>query len=105
VTAQLAISTTARPINTAQSSFTGLIYALWLPIGGIALLGRGTRRRWLTLLGIMMLAALIALQFGCGSSGKTPPVTGGTPAGTYTITVSASSGSASRTSPLTLVVQ
>jgi uncharacterized repeat protein (TIGR01451 family) len=105
VTAQLAISTTSRPINTAQLKLNSLIYALWLPIGGIALLGRGGRRRWLTFLGIMILAALIALQFGCGSSGTTPPVTGGTPAGTYTITVSASSGSASRTSPLTLVVQ
>jgi uncharacterized repeat protein (TIGR01451 family) len=106
VTAQLAISTTARPITTAQSWWSGLIYALWLPIGGVALLGSGSRRRrWLAGLFALTLVAIVGLQLGCGSSSPTPPAPSGTPAGTYTVTVSGSSGSASRTSTLTLVVE
>jgi uncharacterized repeat protein (TIGR01451 family) len=106
VTAQLAIATTARPVTTSQSQFGGFIYALWLPIGGFALMGSGMRRRrWLAGLFLLALVAFVGLQLGCGSSGTTPPVTSGTPAGTYTVTVSASSGSASRSTTLTLVVQ
>lgn len=106
VTAQLAIATTARPVTTSQSQFGGWTYALWLPIGGVALIGTGNRRRrWLAGLFVLVLVSFVGLQLGCGSSGTTPPVTSGTPAGTYTVTVSASSGSASRSTTLTLVVQ
>jgi len=56
---------------------------------------------------------LIALQFAAmleacngGSAGPPPPPPqGGTPSGTYTITVSGTSGTAQRTVQFTLVVQ
>jgi len=106
VTAQLAIATTARPVTTAQSWHGVLVYALWLPIGGMALLGSGSRKRkWMAGLFIVVLVAFVGLQMGCGSDSVTPPTTTGTPAGTYTVTVSGTSGTASRTTTLTLIVQ
>jgi hypothetical protein len=106
VTAQLAIATTARPVTTAGWWHGGLVYAMWLPIGAIAMFGSGPRRRrWLGAFFIVTLVAFVGLQMGCGSDSVTPPTTVGTPAGTYTVTVSGSSGSASRTTTLTLIVQ
>jgi hypothetical protein len=48
--------------------------------------------------------ALVIFQAGCGSSTTTTTTTG-TPAGTYPVTVNAVSGSATRTTVVTLVVQ
>ena len=106
VTAQLAIATTARPVTTAQGWHWGLLYALCLPIGGMALLGSGSRKRkWMAGLFIVALVAFVGLQMGCGSESATPPTTTGTPAGTYTVTVSGTSGTAPHTTTLTLIVQ
>jgi hypothetical protein len=49
--------------------------------------------------------ASILFQAGCGGSSTTPAATTGTPAGTYSVTVTGTSGSASRTTTLQLVVQ
>jgi hypothetical protein len=52
---------------------------------------------------LMLCTLLIA---GCGSAAVTqPPNPTGTPAGTYTITVTATSGSAVRSTTVTLIVQ
>ncbi len=93
----------------------GLVYATWLPVSGLLLLGLGiggmriggkTSRKRRVLLGLILSGffALILLQAGCGSS-KSKSITTGTPAGTYTITVTATSGSATRTQSIQLVVQ
>ena len=111
---QLVINTTVRPTPTAglwqRGEPGGPLYATWLPVSGLALLGLGMRktsrkRRWLMGLLLGGFFALVLFQAGCGSSGKSPPPTGGTPAGTYTITVTATSGSATRTAQMQLVVQ
>jgi hypothetical protein len=52
----------------------------------------------------LALATLILLQPACSGHSSTT-TTSGTPAGTYTINVVATSGSFSQTSPITLVVQ
>jgi hypothetical protein len=52
----------------------------------------------------LALATLILLQPACSGHSSSTTTTG-TPAGTYTITVSATSGSFSQTTPITLVVQ
>ena len=110
VSTDLIINTVARVITTTQLSPRGvLFYAMGLPIFGLTVLGVSlgrvsrTRRAMMGLLlgGFFM---VIAFQSGCGSS-QPVTTTSGTPAGTYVITVSAISGSATRTQTVTLVVQ
>ena len=105
-TSSLAINTTMRPLTTAQVTPGNPLYGAWLPVAGIALLGLGgSRRRVIT--GILLggVFAFALLQSGCGSSKKTTPTPTGTPAGTYTINITATSGGATRTVPVTLIVQ
>jgi len=107
-TTTLNISTTARPVTTGSLLPGGPLYTAWLPIGGMSLLGLGVglrRRRWLagTVLGLLI--ALILLLPACGNSSSTTTPTGGTPAGTYTITLTGASGSVSHNFPVTLIVQ
>ena len=80
---------------------------LWLTaiLLAIALFNLATnRRRWnWALLG---LAALWLAAFAaCGSSGQGYTNNTGTPAGTYTITVTGAAGSVSHTTTFTLTVQ
>ena len=108
-TTTLNIKTTARPVNTGSLLRGGPLYATWLPVGGLSLLGLGVgarfrRRRWLAGMVLGLLAGLIVLQAACGNSSSTPAPTGGTPAGTYPITITGSSGSASHNTRVTLIV-
>jgi hypothetical protein len=65
--------------------------------------GRGKLHRLLGLLGFSVLFALVLLQPSC-SSGKTPPTVSGTPSGTYSLTVTATSGSFHQSQPFSLTV-
>jgi uncharacterized repeat protein (TIGR01451 family) len=108
-TTTLNIKTTARPVNTGSLLRGGPLYATWLPVGGLSLLGLSVgagfkRRRWLAGMLLGLLAGLIVLQAACGNSSSTPTPTGGTPAGTYPITITGSSGSASHNTRVTLIV-
>lgn len=106
----LVINTTARTTTISQSIRLRNIYAAFLPISGLALFGTcfagigGRKRRLLITLFIIGLLGTVALQAGCGSSGSITTVSG-TPAGTYNVTITATSGSASRTTVLTFTVQ
>lgn len=112
VTATLTVNTTAtsalleRPSNGPSS---GIFYAMFLPIGGVVLLGglgsSGTRRK--KLFGLLMLGVVLTgllLMPACGGSSSSK--TSGTPAGAYTITVTGTSGAATATGTpaLTLTV-
>lgn len=99
---------------------SGWSWALLLALPGIALLlrglrffGRGARRfetgnRVMTRAGWGAVAAfgalLLILQTSCGKDGTSPP-TGGTPAGTYELTVTATWETVQQTATATLVVQ
>jgi uncharacterized repeat protein (TIGR01451 family) len=106
----LNITTTARPILPVTTSLlTRHFYALWLALPGLTLLGvgAGSNRRRRRILGILLFCALFAmllLQPACSSSNTQLPVSG-TPAGTYQITVTAVSGSDTKSSSITLNVQ
>jgi hypothetical protein len=78
---------------------SNIFYAMFLPLSGLALIGTGfgcanSRRR--KVLGFLMLyailAALLLLPACGGGGGSHPPPHGGTPAGTYTITVTGTDG-------------
>jgi len=108
-TTTLNISTTVRPVTTGSLFRGGPLYAAWLPIGGLSLLGVGVgagfkRRRWLAGMLLGLIAGLILLQSACGGSSSSATTTGGTPAGTYTIVITGSSGSASHNQRVTLIV-
>jgi hypothetical protein len=105
----LNLLTTAQPVSTASVKWHGPLYALWITVPGMAFLGLGAgsrkrRRTWV--LGFIALAAFFALmlmQPAC-SRGVTQPTVSGTPSGTYSLTVTATSGTYTKTSNFSLVV-
>jgi uncharacterized repeat protein (TIGR01451 family) len=105
----LNLLTTAQPVSTASAPWHGPLYALWITAPGMALLGLGAgskKRRRAGLLGLLALAAfftLMLMQPAC-SRGVTQPTVSGTPSGTYSLTVTASSGSYTQTTNFSLVV-
>jgi hypothetical protein len=110
-TTTLTIGTTMRTTTiTKLWGHGGALYATWLPVSGLALLGLGIggkvsrRRRWLGAVLLGLLLVLIGLLPACSSS-KTTTITNGTPAGTYTLTVTGTSGSVAHATSFTLVVQ
>ena len=107
LTSALNLTTTARPITTISSlRWRGPFYALWLLFPGIALVGAAGKRKRARLLGWMALltvCALIMILPSC-SKAKENPVVSGTPAGTYPITVTATSGTYTQSYCITLTV-
>jgi uncharacterized repeat protein (TIGR01451 family) len=109
---QLVVNTTARVTTPARLFPVGRpFYAALLPVSGLALLGAGIgggkksrRRRMLMVAMLGCFFALVLFQVACGSSSTTTTTTG-TPAGTYNLTVTATSGAATRTQQIVLVVQ
>jgi hypothetical protein len=94
-------------VTTAAAPLRGPLYAIWLGLPGIAFLGIGAgernRRGKIPALLLCVLFALLLLQPACSSKSPTTAV-GGTPAGTYTITLTATSGSDSHNAVFTLAV-
>lgn len=109
VTSTLSISTTARPVITpAASLLLRHYYAVWLCIPGLALLGLGVggdrRRRRIAGMFLLCIVSLLLLFLPACSSKTTPPPVSGTPAGTYPLVVTATSGSDAKSYPITLTV-
>jgi len=107
----LNLTTTAQPVTTITSTgWRRPLYALWLLVPGMALLGVGSGRgrrkktsRLMGLLGLSLLFALILLQPSC-SGGTTLPTVSGTPSGTYSLTVTATSGTFTQSQAFSLTV-
>ncbi len=110
----LVINSTARVSTTTELLRRGPFYASIIPLFGLAFLGvglQGTLRRrksWLArALGILLMGAFVSLtMFSAGCSGKSSTTTTtGTPAGTYTVVVNATSGSITHSTSVTYIVQ
>jgi hypothetical protein len=63
------------------------------------------RRKWQTLLGLLLFAFVAMAASGCGGSSKTTSTQTGTTAGAYTVTVTGSSGSIQATTSVAVTVQ
>jgi hypothetical protein len=106
---------TAVTVNTTSTQ-TAFIQRLPVAFAGIALLpffglgwvsARRFRRACFGVFGLALAAAVLGIVSGCGGSGGgggTKTVTQQTPAGTYTLTITAASGNVSATENLTLIV-
>jgi hypothetical protein len=99
-TSTLTVSTTAATTASLEPHSTGLFYAMLLPVAGLALLGTGFcsgEKKYLGfLVGCLLFSTLIILP-ACGGSSPSGGGGGGghpgTPAGTYTVTVTGTAGS------------
>jgi hypothetical protein len=111
----LTISTTARAASWLAGSTNGpdhpfaqaaLLAALALLIPAVLPRRRKPRRVGIAArLALVLLPALAASGCGGGGNGETPaPPTGGTPAGTYVVTITAASGSTTHSVNYTLTV-
>jgi von Willebrand factor A domain-containing protein 7 len=99
-----AASARGRHLSRTEDVFASLLF---LPLASFFFPAAwGTRRRRLL---IIVVVCLLAAFVGCGGGSAPmttpPPTPTGTPAGTYTIVVTASAGSLSHTTNLTLVVK
>jgi IPT/TIG domain len=114
-TSVLTVHTTATTTSSLTPQSRGILFAMWLPVGGLALLGVGISPRRKKLLGLVLMCLMLSgiiFMAACGGSsssgggggGTTHP---GTPAGNYTVTVTATStGPAlSHTTTATFTVQ
>ncbi len=104
----LNVTTTVRPISTISSTrWSSPFYALWLMVPGAALFGMGGKRRRSRLLGLFLLwtvFSLIVLLPSCSKAKEQPTITG-TPAGSYPLQVTATSGSFTKSAGFSLTVQ
>jgi len=99
-TATLTVSTTGptAALRPASNRPSGLWYAMWLPVAGLAFVGFGgaskNRKKLFGLAMFIMLlcGTLFLVACGGGNSSSTGGRTG-TPAGTYTVTVTGTAGS------------
>jgi hypothetical protein len=105
----LSLTTTQRPpVTISSTGWRGLSYAFWVISPGIAWMGLSSKKRnrgrllgWLAFATVFL---FFALQPACSKAKQVIQVTG-TPAGTYPLTVTATSGSFTYSSVFTLTVQ
>ena len=109
----LTIGTRTSQVNALNSVLPMQIYAAIFPVFGVVVMGLGgiisVRRKKLLLLSLVILG-LAFFAVGCGGSHSTPittppPPNTGTPTGTFTITVAATSGNVQHSTQVTLTVQ
>jgi hypothetical protein len=67
-------------------------------------MGLPSRRKWTAMFGLILFAFMVT-GVGCGGGSSSAPSNPGTPAGNYTVVVTAVSGSITRTLNVSVTVQ
>jgi subtilase family serine protease len=108
VTSTLTITTTKSSVAPSATS-AGLrrVSPLWLTgsgtlLAGVFVLGTSARRRRWGVIVTLVVIAMVAAAVGCSGGGSH---NAGTPAGSYTVTVTGTSGSTTHTTSVAVVVQ
>jgi uncharacterized repeat protein (TIGR01451 family) len=100
------LTTPGDPFLAQNTERTRLpLYAMFLPFAGLVLSGIGFRKRKLTRKWVLVVAIFVCSGltfYGCASAGNFQKL--GTPPGTYTVIVTATSGNLQHSAPVTLVV-
>ena len=90
--------------SNEQRYYYAVIFGGGLPLAGVFLLAAPKRRRWSALLGLMVVALLVTAP-ACGG-GSSHHQDQGTPAGSYSVTITATAGSLSvQFLPIAVTVQ
>jgi hypothetical protein len=102
-------------VGTTAPATMGAVSHVGVPIGPIPmtcmlmLLGMGClllrNRKWLPILAAPVIVLVMASWVGCGGSGSSSHTTSGTPVGTYSATITATSGNLNHNMTFTVVVQ
>ena len=111
--AQVSLTVATTAAHTARRSTRGVFYAMFVPLAGLTLLGAGFAQRRKNVVSLLLVSLLLSgLLFlvACGGGSSTASgggtLVGGTPAGTYTVTINATSGSiTAQSTTFTLTVQ
>ena len=112
-TSSLTIATTAASAGLQSPGLRRIspIFAVWVGLRGLILAFRGksgANRKQLGWLSICVVLSILALHTGCGGGSSSPSgntQVQATQAGTYKVSVTASSGSVQHSIPVTLTVQ
>jgi hypothetical protein len=113
-TSTLSITTTASTADALpiRRSRHASVYAIWIQLQGVGFLGmvlagrkRSSKKMRALALLVLLIAGLILMTGCAGGTGIAPVNQGGTASGSYTITVTGTSGSLQHSIPVTLTVQ
>jgi FG-GAP-like repeat/Divergent InlB B-repeat domain len=107
--ASVTVMTTAPTFARTAASPSAWVFAAWIPLLGLVLTAvrrsPAHSRKFFTCLLCVAILAGIAFQMACGGNSQMKSVAGGTPPGSYTVTLTGISGSIQHSTVMTLSVQ